>query len=189
MERHNDPEWLEDQYWGEMRSISEIADLTPVSYGTIRRRLKGFGIELRSRGEGLIVKSPGVHYRTLSGGREAWSHETDGDYLTVQVSRLAAVAWLGYDAVAGGDVHHDPNIPWLNVEWAISAFPGNDHDRHHGAAGRDPVWRDPDWLRGNYHGKGLTLEELADKAGCSPSACATWMDRHGIDRRDKWERP
>ena len=44
----------------------------------------------------------------------------------VPVHRLCAVAWFGFDAVAGSDVHHRVPIPWLNVESNLAPLPSEE---------------------------------------------------------------
>jgi len=48
-------------------------------------------------------------------------------------------------------------------------------------------YRDPDLLRTLYRDHGLSLRETAERLGCSRTTVATWMDRHGIERRDATE--
>jgi transposase len=46
-------------------------------------------------------------------------------------------------------------------------------------------YRDPEVLRRHYCDRGLSLRETAERLGCSRTTVATWMDRHGIERRDE----
>lgn len=48
-------------------------------------------------------------------------------------------------------------------------------------------YRDPDWLREQYHEKQKTQSEIASDCGVSPSAIKKWMDKHGIETRSKSE--
>lgn len=43
----NDPEWLEEKYWGEELTMEEVSDIVDVSYTTVWRRLEKHGIEKR----------------------------------------------------------------------------------------------------------------------------------------------
>lgn len=183
MHKWDDPGWLRQKYVEERKSMSEVADEAGTSLSTVRRRLIEHELGPRSRAEAQLNRTPGVHYRTNNRGREVWSHQFGDEQHLVQVARLAAVAWEGYDAVAGKHVHHDPNIPWLNTEDAIHPRPERDHMRLHGADGRDPVWRDPDWLRRKYYDEGLTWPEIADVADCSLACVQKWMNRHDIQPR------
>lgn len=43
------------------------------------------------------------------------------------------------------------------------------------------VYRNPGWLREHYQEKGLTVPEIAEKAGVSRAAIRKWMGRYGIE--------
>ena len=49
----------------------------------------------------------------------------------VYVHRLAAIAWYGYDAVAGHHIHHKNRIPWDNREGNVEPMTASDHRSHH----------------------------------------------------------
>ena len=44
-------------------------------------------------------------------------------------------------------------------------------------------WTDEQWLEDRYWRDHMTLQEMADEAGCSESTVRRWMDRLGIPRR------
>jgi DNA-binding transcriptional regulator LsrR (DeoR family) len=45
--------------------------------------------------------------------------------------------------------------------------------------------RDPDWLRERYWTDQMTLAEIGDELGVSHGTVRTWMDEHGIERRER----
>jgi transposase-like protein len=47
----------------------------------------------------------------------------------------------------------------------------------------EPVYRSEEWLRERYWGDGMTMGEIADRAGCSHSTVKNWVHRHGIETR------
>lgn len=47
----------------------------------------------------------------------------------------------------------------------------------------EPAHRDPEWLRERYWDEGMSLREIASKAGVSVTTVAGHMERHGIERR------
>jgi hypothetical protein len=49
----------------------------------------------------------------------------------VKIHRLAAVAWFGYEAVVGKDVHHVSGIPWDNREDNLEPLDPSEHRRRH----------------------------------------------------------
>jgi hypothetical protein len=46
-------------------------------------------------------------------------------------------------------------------------------------------WRDEEILEELYHGWGLTLEQCANKLGCSRDTVRYQMRKHGLERRDR----
>ena len=46
-------------------------------------------------------------------------------------------------------------------------------------------YHDESWLREKYHGEELTLREIGDLCGVTGTTISDWMDRHGIERRDR----
>ena len=46
-------------------------------------------------------------------------------------------------------------------------------------------YHDESWLREKYHGEELTLREIGDLCDVTGTTISTWMDRHGIERRDR----
>jgi len=51
MKKHKDKNWLYQKYWNEELSLTKIAKLLNVSYGTIRYRMKKFNIPRRTLSE------------------------------------------------------------------------------------------------------------------------------------------
>lgn len=47
----------------------------------------------------------------------------------------------------------------------------------------DPIYRDPEWLREKYWEEEMSLNEMAEEAGCAYNAVWRWMDKHDIERR------
>jgi len=48
-------------------------------------------------------------------------------------------------------------------------------------------YRDEEWLRDQYHGERLSAGDIADKCDCAKSTILRWLDRHGIEKRDRSE--
>jgi transposase len=44
---------------------------------------------------------------------------------------------------------------------------------------------DPEWLREQYHEKGLSTLDIADECGCSSETVRNRLHRHGIDTRSR----
>lgn len=51
----------------------------------------------------------------------------------------------------------------------------------------EPKYRNEEWLRQKYVGKGLTGEEIGELCGVSARCILDWMERYGIERRDRSE--
>lgn len=50
--QYEDKQWLYQQYWGELRTLTAIADECDVSHPTIARQMRAFGIPRRSDAAG-----------------------------------------------------------------------------------------------------------------------------------------
>lgn len=68
---------------------------------------------------------PGSVVWEFNEGRPRVRHYPNGGDLLVH--RLAAVAWYGWDAVAGNEVHHRVPVSWLNVESNLMPIPTEEH--------------------------------------------------------------
>lgn len=44
-------------------------------------------------------------------------------------------------------------------------------------------YREKDWLEEQYHGRGLSIYQIADEIGCHHDTIHRWMKRHGIQAR------
>ena len=49
----------------------------------------------------------------------------------------------------------------------------------------DTRYKDAEWLEEQYHDNGLTQYEIADKCGVNQKTVRSWMDKHGIETRDR----
>jgi uncharacterized protein YjcR len=48
-------------------------------------------------------------------------------------------------------------------------------------------YTDESWLRGKYHGEQLSTYEIAELADCTAPTIQDWIERHGIEKRDRSE--
>lgn len=49
----------------------------------------------------------------------------------------------------------------------------------------DEVWHDPNWLHTQYHALGKNQREIAEECDISGSTVRYWMEKHGIESRDR----
>jgi hypothetical protein len=132
-----DPETLRRLYHGEGLTQAEIGERFGVTHRTIGNWMMQHGIPRRPdatkrdwSGHRSPRWVPYAGYKTNAAGYEVWRSRTDGR-ATVLVHRLAAVAWFGYDAVAGNDVHHRNDVPWDNREVNLRPMDPSEHRSHH----------------------------------------------------------
>lgn len=52
-------------------------------------------------------------------------------------------------------------------------------------ADESPDYTDADWLREQYYGQGKSMAAIGEACGVNNSTIQRWMDRHGIERRDR----
>jgi transcriptional regulator with XRE-family HTH domain len=62
-------------------------------------------------------------------------------------------------------------------------------DSHADGPPYDLAYRDPEYLRVAYWGRGQTLSEIAGTLGVAVNTVARWMRKHNIPRRGKDLRP
>lgn len=117
---------LEDMY--EDMTCQEIADEVGCSAQTVHNRLTERGIETRKDAR---RRKKAVPYRVQNGGYESWRYHEDSTEYAVLVHRLAAVAWFGYEAVCGMDVHHKSGHPRDNREENFQLLTRSEHAKLH----------------------------------------------------------
>lgn len=157
-----DPDWLKEQYWTQGKTLAEIGDEVGVSDHAVNNWMDRHGIETRSASESQSDGDIGLY--------------TDPDWLRQQYwDEKNTVAEVG--ELAG--VSETTIRRWMDkhgIETRSNAEAQTDGDVA-------PL-RDPDWLEDQYHGKEKTLLEIGSKLGVSDHAVLTWMEEHGIERRD-----
>ena len=132
----HDEEVLRELYLEKGLSANRVADRLGVDPSTINDVLEKYGIEKRGPFEGPSRRfhhlySRPLAFRTQQDGYEVWTSQYEGEQHTIQVHRLAAVAWFGFDAVKNKHVHHEKPIPWLNVEWNLEPMDPREHISQH----------------------------------------------------------
>lgn len=109
---HHDPEWLEERYVEDGRSLAEMGELADVAPMTIQRAMDRHGIDRRSPTHHLEKET------TIRTGKrtahERISFTVDGQTHYYDVHRLLAIAVFGLEAVAGKIVHHINGLSWDN---------------------------------------------------------------------------
>ena len=127
-------ETLEHLYHCEKMSQPDIGGFLGCDPALITRQMDELGVEARSIGEAnaLASISDPVPMRIGNKGYREWFHTYQGETKRVRVSRLAAVAWFGFDAVAGRVVHHQNHFKIDNRENNLRPMGQRAHARLHG---------------------------------------------------------
>jgi len=119
-EKLEDKEWLKEQYYQKGRTCKEIADELGTYSGRVSQWLKKHDI------------SPTEHpYVGFNDGYLEIHTGVDGESKHAQVHRLAAVAWFGYDEIAGKEIHHKNGVRWDNRESNLEPLSVSDHRSLH----------------------------------------------------------
>lgn len=129
-EEYRSEEWLREKYIEEELTLSQIADLAGCAVETIFRWLREFDIPIRKRGQSgreHYAWNEHVTYYTKPRGYETWAHWWNGECRYIDVHRLCAVDWYGFDSVKGKDAHHRIPLPWLTVESNVIPIPKQEH--------------------------------------------------------------
>jgi transposase-like protein len=158
---HRDEEWLREQYHGEDRSTTEIADELGVSVSTICNWLDKHGIDTKSNLEAQVGSASDLlkdaeWLRTEYCENERSSSEI-GDELGV--SGLTVRNWLekhGIDRRSQSEARAGGNVEPLH---------------------------DSDWLYEQYIEQERSTYDIADELGVNRNTVSSWLDRHDIEKR------
>jgi len=156
-ERYHDREWLQERYWGDELSCSEIADRCDVTPSTIARWLRELDIDTRSSG-GMP--------RDLDYKDEEWLREQ----VEEQGNSVRSVA-------DGQDVSESTIRKWVRKFGIETQSPDK----------AVPELTNPDWLREQYVDLNRSTVDIGDNVGCSATTVSKWLDRHGIEARNSSE--
>lgn len=126
---HTDAETLHRLYWDEGCSLSQIAELTPVTFGAIKHHMEKHGIDRRTSAEANRRHTAAI--RVEEQGYVRWRSTEAGRERTCSVHRLLAVSEFGIDAVKEMEVHHSNGIPWDNRAENIELLTKEEHVSHH----------------------------------------------------------
>jgi hypothetical protein len=126
---------------------------------------------------------------TRNGGRyyEDWRVKEDGKSKQVFHHRLLAVAMVGFDNVAGNEIHHENGIPWDNRPSNLTVVTSHEHQRIEWGKDWPEDWRDEETLRDLYEDH--TLQEISDHYDCSIRTIHYWFEKFGIERRKRGRAP
>jgi len=130
---YKDKQALQELYWGDGLSTTEIADAAGVTSKTIWYWLDKHGIDIRDQKSATKQhhRVEYAYFQTDSAGYEKWNSKWDQTVDTGRVHRLLAVAKFGFQAVSGTDVHHIDGIPWNNQHENITLEEPSNHRRLH----------------------------------------------------------
>jgi len=128
---YRDEEWFLELYEEQECSLEQVGNIAGVHRATAYNWADRLGVDTRPPGGRRKPYASFCHHKR---GYEKWSsyspsEERNEDLL---VHRLAAVAWFGFDAVAGNDVHHRNSVPWDNRESNLEPLSRSEHARLHG---------------------------------------------------------
>jgi len=163
---------LRQEYLENGRSSYDLAEEWGCDSKTIRNWIHKYGIDTRTPGH--YQEKPYVAFKTSEQGYERWMVSKKPDRgKSLQVHRLAAVAWFGLDAVVGNHVHHINGVKWDNRPSNLEMVAPDEHIRLHQKAGDIPIGPDaqamggydPSFLEGvpnedRYKGMADDYEEL-----------------------------
>lgn len=187
MSDYKNPEKLRELHIEEGLHMSEMGRRMGCSQDTIRRYMKQYNIPIQYRKGGVEPKNSGIiEFRSRVGPEgmlyEVWENT---DFL-VPVHRLLAVSVFDFDAVKGKHVHHKNGIPWDNRPSNIELHTASRHTTKHMEEKYEldtEVLRDKEELERLYWEEKLSLQDIAEQAGCSQENVHQWFEKHNIPRR------
>lgn len=146
-EPYKDSDWLREKYHEEGLTQFEIGALCGCHRATIGYWMEKHGIESRGPGieTGRQLKPYWVTLTMDDTGHEMWQFwdsEAQKKW-NYRVHKLAAIAWFGYEAVQGKDIHHVNGVPWDTREENLALLEHGAHSavtqrRRHGTVRKQP---------------------------------------------------
>lgn len=120
--------WLEEQYHGGEKSLSQLADILGcANASSVSSIMERHGVDRRKS-----TRDMPPWFGTTAKGHEAIKTNMGSRGRGhVYVHRLVAVAEHGVDAVAGMDVHHKNGVPWDNRPENLELKDHAQHRREH----------------------------------------------------------
>jgi len=123
-----DADALRQLYHNQNKTLAEIGEIAGRSRSQVAYWMDKHGINRR---DAPADKTATVYLGTVGDGYEAWQTNACGERAQVYVHKLTAVAEYGFDAVAGGDVHHENGIKWDNRPSNLEPMDPGQHLRMH----------------------------------------------------------
>jgi len=167
-ELYTDPDWLQEQYWDQERTVAEIGELTGVSETTIRRWMDRHNIETRSNSEAQTDGNVEPLKDPVWLEKQYWDRERTLIEIANElgVSDHAVISWMKRHGIERRDTTASEVQSNGNIE---------------------PL-KDPEWLRQQYAEKELSAGEIGEKLGVSKTPVLKYMQEHGIEPRSIAER-
>lgn len=157
----SDESLMRELYKQQEMTVSAIASRFDCRRETISRWLDNHGIEKRPSSESGRKADQSMNedtpWRDEGTLREKYKEEGKG--MTKVADEL--------------DTTRGTIRKWIE-KFGIAKHNPTEHD--------EKPWQDADLLEDMYHGKDMTMKEIADELGCSSAAILQWMDRHDIQR-------
>lgn len=158
-----DPDWLEDQYWHQGKTLVEIGNELGVTDVTVNAWMERHGIERRDTTSSEV--------------------QSDGD-----IEPLRNPEWLEKQYIENG-----LSAGEVGEKLGVSKTPVLNHIHEHGiephsiaernSKGNITPLRDVDWLQEQYVEKEMSQYEIADELGVSAPTVRNWLNRHSIEVR------
>lgn len=135
--KYRQEDWLRERYVNDGLSTRKVAELADTTHSTIRRWLSKNDIETRSDSEAAKNAFGTIHPNIYLGGndRPYWVVQSANPDSRVPDSfllhRLTGVAWFGWDAVIGNDIHHKNTHTLDNRESNLEPIGHAEHTTKH----------------------------------------------------------
>lgn len=170
---------LEQLYWNDGLSLSEVGDELGCSAQTIKNNMDDNDIPTRSVSMSQVDHHGGFY--TNNYGHEVVRSQFDGEKDVIPIHRVAAIAWFGIDVVVDNDVHHTNGIPWDTRESNIDLLSKSEHaGQHADDQWGDKPWRDKDTLEKAYESNDRNKVKTGNEFDCSEQTIRVWLRRHGL---------
>lgn len=195
-------EWLRKQYIQQQKSVPDICDEFNVSDCLIYNRLEQFDIERRntgSKGRRWMDERKYTDEKWLRKQYERRKLSASDIASECGVSPDAILHWMAKFGIEARGAEEYTKQMWYEKNKTKktrdkqSAVSSNDGGVELNMAFQDSSpgvdywvpYRDEEYLRDEYNGKEKTVKEIAEQIGTTAKTVLDWMNRHGIERRQR----
>ena len=133
MAKYQEKEWLEEEYYGNKRTTTDMADECGVCAATITRWMDKYDLDRRDKSVAFAMAwgySANIHL--YANGYDYLTHSENNEKHQIKHARLLAALWNDRDLFGDWIVHHKNGLSWDDREKNLEVIESQtEHARRH----------------------------------------------------------